>query len=74
MQLSIRLVTRPRPGVWPRVAVTVVIIVIVAIAGWAAYGPSGAIAVLAGSGALAQLTPLARRQGAVRPAGGTSER
>jgi hypothetical protein len=54
--------------------VTVVIIVIVAIAGWAAYGPSGAIAVLAGSGALAQLTPLARRQGAVRPAGGTSER
>lgn len=67
MQLSIRVVTRPRPGVWPRVLVTIVIIVIVAIAGWAAYGPSGVVAVLAGSGALTRLN-------AIRPAGGTSER
>lgn len=72
--MSIRLVTRPRPRVWPRVVVTIVIIVIVAIAGWAAYGPSGVIAVLAGSGALAQLIPLAPRHGAARPTGGTSER
>jgi hypothetical protein len=37
--------------------VTIVIIVIVAAAGWACYGPSGVIAVLAGGGALAQLAP-----------------
>jgi hypothetical protein len=66
MQLSIKLVTRPRPGVWPRVLVTIVIIVIVAAAGWACYGPSGVIAVLAGGGALAQLAP--------RPAAGREPR
>lgn len=57
MNLSIRLVTSPRPGVWPRVLVTVIVIVIVAAAGWAWHGPSGVIAVLAGSGALARLAP-----------------
>jgi polyferredoxin len=57
MQLSIRLATRPHPGVWPRVLVTIVIVVIVAAAGWAWYGPSGVIAVLAASGALAHLAP-----------------
>jgi hypothetical protein len=55
MQLSVRLVTRSRPGVWPRVLVTIVIIVIVAAACWAWAGPSGVVAVLAGSGALAHL-------------------
>lgn len=57
MQLSIRLVTRPRPGVWPRVLVTIVVIVIVAVAGWAAYGPSGVMVALASGGSLACLTP-----------------
>ena len=57
MQLSIRLVTRPRPGVWPAVLVTIIIVVIVAAAGWAWDGPSGVIAVLAASGALARLAP-----------------
>jgi hypothetical protein len=57
MQLSVRLSTRPHPGVWPRVLVTIVIVVIVAAAGWAWYGPSGVIAGLAASGALAHLTP-----------------
>lgn len=57
MNLSIRLVTRPRPGVWPRVLVTIIVIVIVAAAGWAWHGASGVIAVLAGSGALARLAP-----------------
>jgi hypothetical protein len=57
MQLSIRLVTRPYPGLWPHVLVTIIVIVIVAAAGWAWHGPPGAIAVLAGSGALAQLAP-----------------
>jgi hypothetical protein len=57
MQLSLRIVTRPHPGVWPRVLVTIVIVVIVAAAGWAWYGASGVIAVLAGSGALAHLAP-----------------
>jgi hypothetical protein len=55
MQLSVRLVTRPHAGVWPRVLVTIVIIVIVAAACWAWAGPSGVVAVLAGSGALAHL-------------------
>jgi hypothetical protein len=57
MHLSIKLVTRPRPGVWPRFLVTVIVIVIVAAAGWAWQGPAGVIAVLAGSGALARLAP-----------------
>jgi hypothetical protein len=57
MQLSIKLVTRPYPGLWPRVLVTIIVIVIVAAAGWAWCGPSGVIAVLAGSGALVQLAP-----------------
>lgn len=62
MQLSIRLVTRPRPGVWPRVLVKIVVIVIVAVAGWAAYGPSGVLVALAGSGAcLAPVQAGARR-------------
>lgn len=57
MQLSLRVVTRPASGDWPRVLVTVIVIVIVAAAGWAWLGPSGVIAVLAGSGALARLAP-----------------
>ena len=57
MQLSVRLVTRPRPGVWPRVLVTIIVIVIVTVAGWAAYGPSGVLVGLAGSGAFACLAP-----------------
>jgi hypothetical protein len=57
MQLSLRIVTRPHAGVWPRVLVMIIILVIVAAAGWAWYGASGVIAVLAGSGALAQLAP-----------------
>jgi hypothetical protein len=57
VQLSIRLVTRPRPGVWPRVLVTIVVIVIVAVAGRAAYGPSGVLMAIAGCGALACLPP-----------------
>jgi hypothetical protein len=59
MQLSIRLVTRPRPGYWPRVLVTILVIVIVSAAGWAWNGPAGIIvAALACGGALA---PLAQR-------------
>lgn len=57
MQLSVRLSTRPHSGAWPRVLVTIVIVVIVTAAGWAACGPSGVIAVLAASGALAHLAP-----------------
>lgn len=66
MQLSVRLVTRPRAGVWQRVLVTIIILVIVTVAGWAWQGPAGVIAVLAGSGALAQLAP---RPAAARRAG-----
>jgi hypothetical protein len=66
MQLSIRLVTRPHPGLWPRVLVTIIVIIILTAAGWAWHGPSGAIAVLAGSGTLAQLAP---RQVAARAVG-----
>jgi hypothetical protein len=57
MQLSVKLATRPHPGVWPRVLVTIIIVIIVAAAGWAWYGPSGVIATLAASVALAQLAP-----------------
>jgi hypothetical protein len=64
VQLSVRLITRPRPGVWPRVLVTIVVIVIVTVAGWAAYGPSGVLVTLAGGGALAYLAP--RQVGARR--------
>jgi hypothetical protein len=67
MQLSVRLSTRPDPGVWPRVLVTIVIVVIVAAAGWAWYGPTGVIAVLSASGALAHLAP---RQAGARNARG----
>lgn len=63
MQLSVRLSTLPHSGVWPRVLVTIVIVLIVTVAGWAACGPSGVIAVLAASGALAHLAP---RQARVR--------
>ena len=35
MQFSLRVVTQPHPGVWPRVLVTIIIIVILAAAGWA---------------------------------------
>jgi hypothetical protein len=55
VQLSVRLVTRPGPGIWPRILVTVVVIVIVAAAAWAGYGPPGVIALFAGGGVLAQL-------------------
>jgi len=65
LKLSIRVVTRPQTGVWPRVLVTIVIVIVVAAAGWACYGPSAVIAVLAGSGALANLAP---RQAAARAA------
>jgi hypothetical protein len=68
VQLSVKLSTRPHPGDWPRVLVTIVIVVIVAAAGWACYGPSGVIAVLAASGALAHLAP---RQPYVRSAWGS---
>jgi hypothetical protein len=57
MQLSVRLSMRPAPGVWPRVLVTIVIVIIMAVAGWAWYGPAGVIAVLSASGALAHLAP-----------------
>ena len=57
MQLSVRLSMRPAPGVWPRLLVTIVIVIIMAVAGWAWYGPPGVIAVLSASGALAHLAP-----------------
>ena len=57
MNLSVRLVTSPRTGAWPRVVLTIIVIVILAAAGWAWHGPSGVIAVLAGSGVLTQVTP-----------------
>ena len=56
MQFSLRVVTQPHPGVWPRVLVTIIIIVILAAAGWAWYGPPGVILALTG-GALAPLAP-----------------
>jgi hypothetical protein len=52
--------------VWPRVLVTIIIIVILAAAGWAWYGPPGVILALTGGGALAPLAPLAPRRAAAR--------
>jgi hypothetical protein len=63
VQFSLRVVTQPHPGVWPRVLVTIIIIVILAAAGWAWYGPPGVILALTGGGALA---PLAPRRAAAR--------
>jgi polyferredoxin len=57
VQFSLRVVTHPDPGVWPRVLVTIIIIVILAVAGWAWYGPPGVIVALTGGGALTQLAP-----------------
>jgi hypothetical protein len=65
MQLFIKLVTRPHSDAWPRVLVTIIIVIIVAAAGWALYGPSGVIAVFAGGGVLAQLAP--GQAGPLRP-------
>lgn len=66
MQFSLRLVTHPHPGVWPRALVTIIIIVILAAAGWAWYGPPGVIVALTGGGALAQLAQLAPRGAVAR--------
>lgn len=57
MQLSVRIITRPGRGIWPRALVMIIILIIVTAAGWALDGPSGVIAVLAGSGAFAHLSP-----------------
>jgi hypothetical protein len=42
---------------WPRVLVTIIIIVILAAAGWAWYGPPGIIVALTAGGALAPMSP-----------------
>jgi cell division protein FtsW (lipid II flippase) len=69
VQFSLRLVTQPQPGTWARVLVTIVIIVILAAAGWAWYGPPGVIVALTSGGALARLTQFAPR-GALARGGG----
>ena len=37
MQFSLRLVTHPHPGVWPRALVTIIIIVILSLTAFSGY-------------------------------------
>jgi hypothetical protein len=50
MQLTVRLVTRSRPGTWTRVIVLVIIIVAVLLSLGIGYGPATAITVIVGAG------------------------
>ena len=50
MELSVKFVTRSRPGMWARTVVLVIVIVAVVVVWRAGYGPGTAIPLILGAG------------------------
>lgn len=73
MELSIRVVTRPVPGIKPRVVVYIIIVIVAALVAWAGQELVTVVSLIAGTGlAGGQLAPvLVERGPAVQPTGET---